>query len=85
MLSHILQTYYLLQLTNLLYKAPYIFTPYSRMVARTNQDDYVEIFRGSGCWSKIGRRGGMQQLSLDYGCPNVGLVVHEFGHALGKA
>ena len=55
------------------------------MVGRTSQRDYVSIFKGSGCWSYIGRQGGRQMLSLRTGCANsVGVVIHEFMHALGK-
>ena len=58
------------------------------MVARTNQADYISVFKGTGnengCWSSIGRTGGKQRLSLSNGCPDVGVVVHEFMHALGK-
>ncbi|CAL1266939.1 unnamed protein product [Larinioides sclopetarius] len=54
-----------------------------RFVPRTNERDYVHIFYGNGCWSAIGRNGGMQQLSLGDGCGYVGLAVHELGHAIG--
>jgi hypothetical protein len=36
-----------------------------------NGNDYVEYFRGSGCWSSVGRVGGRQQASIGYGCENV--------------
>ena len=58
------------------------------MVGRTNERDYVEVFKGNpgACWSYIGRLGrGEQQLSLGAGCVQVGVVVHEFMHAIGKA
>ena len=59
----------------------YIF----RFVERSNQRDYIEVFKGhpGSCWSLVGRKGGKQPLSLGEGCPNVGTVVHEFMHALG--
>ena len=47
--------------------------------------DYVSIFRGNGCFSSVGRVGGMQKLSLGYDCANVvGTPIHEMMHALGK-
>ena len=55
------------------------------MVERTNQDDYISVFKGSGCWSMVGRQGGKQKLSLSDNCRTVGTMVHEFMHALGKA
>ena len=36
------------------------------------------------CWSKIGRSGGAQSLSLGRGCEYVGVVLHEVMHALGE-
>ncbi|NP_001301015.1 astacin-like metalloprotease toxin 1 precursor [Limulus polyphemus] len=45
--------------------------------------DYIRINRYDGCWSMVGRQGGMQELSLGYGCEWKGLVVHELGHAVG--
>ncbi|GFT11708.1 astacin, partial [Nephila pilipes] len=53
-----------------------------RFVPRTQERDFVRIFFGNGCWSVIGRNGGMQDLSLGQGCAYVGLVVHELGHAI---
>jgi hypothetical protein len=44
--------------------------------------NYVRIFKGDGCWSRVGMRGGMQELSLADGC-GFGAAVHEFGHAWG--
>ena len=54
-----------------------------KFVVRTSQADYVRIFDdGSACWSYVGRRGGMQNMSIaDWG--TVGTVIHEIGHALG--
>lgn len=59
-----------------------------RFVERTSANasqypNYVRIFRGSGCWSYVGMRGGKQDLSLADGC-GFGAAVHEVGHALGK-
>lgn len=45
--------------------------------------DHIEIYRGNGCSSAVGRNGGKQYLSLGYGCVSKGIVIHEFMHALG--
>ena len=58
----------------------------ARMVPRSNQNDYISVFKGDpgACWSYIGKVGGENRLSLGKGCPGVGVVVHELMHALGK-
>ncbi|WKY04826.1 hypothetical protein Q1695_005664 [Nippostrongylus brasiliensis] len=43
----------------------------------------VALFDGGGCYSYVGMVGGEQQLSLASGCNLVGIVSHEFMHALG--
>jgi hypothetical protein len=58
-----------------------------RFVERTSANasqypNYVRVFRGDGCWSYVGMRGGKQDLSLADGC-GFGATVHEFCHALG--
>ncbi|XP_076339099.1 astacin-like metalloprotease toxin 1 isoform X2 [Tachypleus tridentatus] len=45
--------------------------------------DYLSIEWYDGCWSMVGRQGGMQNLSLGSGCHWKALVVHELGHAIG--
>ncbi|GIY85431.1 zinc metalloproteinase nas-15 [Caerostris darwini] len=54
-----------------------------RLVPRSNETDYVSLFRGNGCYSMVGRMGGEQKLSLANACDQVGIVIHEFMHALG--
>ncbi|VDK17574.1 unnamed protein product [Anisakis simplex] len=54
-----------------------------RFVERTNETDYVYVFRGAGCYSSVGRIGGRQYASIGYGCESGGIVAHELGHALG--
>ena len=48
-----------------------------RFVEQTNEEDYLDFYKGSGCWSYIGRLGGMQNVSLDTGCWNERTVAHE--------
>ena len=36
------------------------------------------------CWSRIGRVGGGQPLSLGSGCEYVGVIMHELMHSIGK-
>jgi len=48
------------------------------------EDDYIVINRSGKCRSAIGKIGGRQTISLDWGCAyNVGTPIHEFMHALG--
>jgi len=55
-----------------------------RIIPRTTEPDYIAIHRGEGCWSKLGKTGGKQQLSLAKGCAyDVGTPVHELMHAIG--
>ncbi|XP_040057145.1 hatching enzyme 1.2 [Gasterosteus aculeatus] len=55
-----------------------------RFVPWTHQRDYVDIQPKSGCWSFLGARGGRQTVSLQSpGCLRVGVISHEFMHALG--
>ncbi|XP_032782895.2 zinc metalloproteinase nas-13 [Daphnia magna] len=54
-------------------------------VERTNQLDYVSIDKTeSGCYSSVGRVGGLQHLALSArGLRQLGIPIHEFLHALG--
>lgn len=58
-----------------------------RFVERTSANasqypNFVRVFKGDGCWSYVGMRGGQQDLSLADGC-GLGAAIHEFGHAWG--
>ena len=52
---------------------------------RQNEDNYVSVIRGGGCWSWVGmqRAPSFQELSLGNGCLYNMTVAHEFMHALG--
>ncbi|XP_034727260.1 high choriolytic enzyme 1-like isoform X1 [Etheostoma cragini] len=55
-----------------------------RFVPRTNEYDYITVQNQGGCFSSLGRVGGVQVLSLSRpGCLYYGIVQHEFSHALG--
>ncbi|GFR04679.1 zinc metalloproteinase nas-13 [Trichonephila clavata] len=54
-----------------------------RFFPRNNENDFVFITRKEGCFSMIGRDGGPQLLSLGDGCMFVGIIIHEFMHAVG--
>src|SRR4028119_1243115 len=57
-------------------------TPF-RFIERTDEHaDYLSFERRNGCWSRVGRRGGLQVVSLGLGC-GLGPAIHEIGHALG--
>jgi astacin len=54
-----------------------------RLVARTNEQNFVTFRPGDGCSSHIGMRGtGQQFITLAPGC-NKGSTIHEIGHAVG--
>lgn len=55
-----------------------------RFIPRTNENDYIMIVSKTGCYSALGRTGGMQELSLNKdGCIYGGIAQHEMNHALG--
>jgi choriolysin H len=55
-----------------------------RFEKRTSEVIYLEYFKGSGCWSFIGRSSrGKQQISIGRGCGRTYIVIHETLHALG--
>lgn len=54
-----------------------------RFVARAKQPDYVRInYVPGGASGTVGRRGGMQVVSIGKDCP-MGSVAHELGHSVG--
>ncbi|KAG8186670.1 hypothetical protein JTE90_014746 [Oedothorax gibbosus] len=57
-----------------------------RFVKRTTEKQYVNIFKGRGCYAMVGRNltaSQPQPLSLGDGCDKIGTVIHELGHVLG--
>jgi Astacin (Peptidase family M12A) len=67
-----------------------------KFVYKTDQLDFIQIFSADGCFSNIGRVGGMQNMSLQRnftyykddelvvgGCMTPQTVMHEFIHAVG--
>lgn len=55
-----------------------------RFVPRTNEEDYIEFFSGGGCFSRLGKVGGKQSISIKRKqCVAVPKVIHEILHALG--
>ncbi|XP_022291140.2 zinc metalloproteinase nas-27-like [Crassostrea virginica] len=57
-----------------------------RFQERTSVTPPGIIFRGdsSGCWSYIGKRASAANIiNLGNGCQNMGIALHEIGHALG--
>ncbi|KGJ95201.1 M12 family metallopeptidase [Colwellia psychrerythraea] len=53
-----------------------------QLVQRTNEGSYINMINAGGCYSMIGRQGGVQDLGLASNCGN-GAAVHEIGHAVG--
>ncbi|OWF42694.1 Zinc metalloproteinase nas-13 [Mizuhopecten yessoensis] len=54
-----------------------------RFVPRTKEKDYIRLTKTDGCYSKIGRVGGQQNVSLVSSCLRKGTVIHELMHVLG--
>ena len=53
-----------------------------RLVARTNEQNFVTFRPGDRCSSSVGMRGGQQFVTLASGCDK-GSTIHEIGHAVG--
>lgn len=53
-----------------------------RFKPHEDEPDFISFEALDGCWSKVGRHGGKQVISLDTGC-STGSAIHEIGHALG--
>ncbi|KAM4557407.1 meprin A subunit beta-like [Fundulus diaphanus] len=50
----------------------------------SGEENYISIFKGSGCFSSVGnRRVGKQRLSIGTNCDRIATIEHEFLHALG--
>lgn len=47
--------------------------------------NYIKVVKSDGCWSSVGRvkKEKFQYISLGFGCVTLGIVAHEFMHALG--
>ncbi|XP_023229237.1 astacin-like metalloprotease toxin 5 [Centruroides sculpturatus] len=54
-----------------------------RFKYKTNEKNYVKIFKGRGCYTMIGRHKGEQPLSLGDDCLHLGTIIHELNHVLG--
>ncbi|XP_072296588.1 meprin A subunit beta [Eucyclogobius newberryi] len=50
----------------------------------SGEQNYISIFKGSGCFSSVGNRHvGKQRLSIGANCDRIATIEHEFLHALG--
>ena len=54
-----------------------------QFVERSVESSFVYILPGEGCFSSVGRQGGVQVVSLGSGCVQHGVVLHELLHVLG--
>ncbi|XP_023229533.1 astacin-like metalloprotease toxin 3 [Centruroides sculpturatus] len=54
-----------------------------RFIERTNEETFVRIFKGPGCYASVGRDKGEHSVSLSDGCMYFGTIVHELNHIVG--
>ena len=56
-----------------------------RIIERTTETDYIEMFPGTSCSSIVGKslNGGKQVLSFPIGCWSISIFTHQIFHALG--
>ncbi|XP_071101060.1 uncharacterized protein [Haliotis cracherodii] len=55
-----------------------LFRPY-----HAGDVDYVLLRTGPGCWSYVGRQGGLQEVAVDDDCSSVETIAHLLFHTLG--
>ncbi|THU41171.1 zinc metalloprotease [Niastella caeni] len=53
-----------------------------RFKKREDENDFISFEALGGCFSRVGKQGGKQVISLHPGC-GLGGAIHEIGHALG--
>ncbi|KJH41806.1 astacin [Dictyocaulus viviparus] len=56
-----------------------------RFVTNTTAFNRLRVYKGSGCWSYVGKQftWASQDISIGQGCENLGTICHEIAHALG--
>ncbi|XP_064113798.1 blastula protease 10-like isoform X2 [Macrobrachium nipponense] len=54
-----------------------------QLITGTPPAQYLNFFKGSGCWSYVGMISTPQNVSIGDGCTSLGTVVHEVGHGIG--